>query len=52
MNESILSVEEQRQLRKEFSQVLGGPLVDVPRAEVFMPDPDGLVGTRRRRPSR
>ncbi len=51
MNESTLSVDEQRQLKQEFSRALG-PLVDVPPAAVFMPDPIGSVGRRRRRHSR
>ena len=48
MNESTLSVDEQRQLKQEFSRALG-PLVEVPPAAVFMPDPFGPVGRRRRR---
>ena len=51
MNESTLSVDEQRQLKQEFSRTLG-PLVEVPPATVFMPDPGGPVGGRRWRHSR
>lgn len=51
MNESTLSADEQRQLKDELSRVLG-PLVEAPPAPVFMPDPVGPVGRRRRRHSR
>ncbi len=51
MSESTLSPDEQRQLKEDFSQVLG-PLVDVPRAEVFIPDPRCLARRYRRRPPR